>query len=178
MEHPLSVFTHCPRCGSSVFSVHDERSKKCAECGFVYYHNASSAVAAFIVDGAGRMLVCRRRLDPARGTLDLPGGFVDPGETLEEAVRREVLEETGCRVRVERYLFSLSNTYRYSSFDVHTCDAFFLCSMERGVPEASDDAEAVAWMSVGEVEAERFGLQSVSRAVARFQELRQKEGKE
>ena len=41
MEHPLAQFLYCPECGSSHFEVNNEKSKKCADCGFVYYFNPS-----------------------------------------------------------------------------------------------------------------------------------------
>jgi len=61
----------------------------------VYYMNPSAATAAFILNGKGELLVERRKREPAKGTLDLPGGFADFDETAEEGVAREVLEETG-----------------------------------------------------------------------------------
>lgn len=44
--HPLEPFKYCPRCGSPHFAIDTDRSKRCADCGFVYYSNAASAVAA------------------------------------------------------------------------------------------------------------------------------------
>ncbi|HCC86103.1 MAG TPA: DNA mismatch repair protein MutT, partial [Porphyromonadaceae bacterium] len=46
MNHPLHQFHYCPRCGSAAFAEHNEKSKKCAECGFIYYFNSSAAVVA------------------------------------------------------------------------------------------------------------------------------------
>ena len=98
MEHPLSQFRYCPKCGSEHFKVHNEKSKQCADCGFIYYFNPSSATVALILNEKNELLVCRRAKDPAKGTLDLPGGFIDMNETGEEGVAREVLEETGLDV--------------------------------------------------------------------------------
>ena len=82
--HPLELFKFCPVCGSPHFEIHNEKSKKCADCGFVYYFNSSAATVAFILNGKGELLVCRRGKEPAKGTLDLSGGFIDMFETGEE----------------------------------------------------------------------------------------------
>ena len=86
MEHPLSQFKYCPKCGSEHFNIHNEKSKQCTNCGFVYYFNPSSATVALILNKKNELLVCRRAKDPAKGTLDLPGGFIDMNETAEEGV--------------------------------------------------------------------------------------------
>ena len=141
MSEFSEVFTHCPRCGSANFNINDARSKRCGDCGYVYYQNASAATAAVILGEGDEILVSRRALEPARGTLDLPGGFVDAGESIDEGMRREIREETGCEVESMRWLFSLSNSYLYSGLDVPTADSFFLCRLRAGGrPKAADDA--------------------------------------
>ena len=169
MPHPLSLFKFCPRCGSAQFAVSDGRPKRCADCGFTYYHNASASTVAVIFNARGELLTARRALEPARGTLDLPGGFVDPGETLEEGCRREVREETGGEVSALRYLFSLTNVYRFSGFDVHTTDAFFLCRLaDDAALAAADDADALRWLPAADVRPEEFGLASIRLGVERL----------
>ena len=83
-----------------------------------------------ILNEKNELLVCRRAKEPAKGTLDLPGGFIDMNETGEEGVAREVLEETGLKVKKAVYQFTLPNIYVYSGFPVHTLDMFFLCTVE------------------------------------------------
>lgn len=166
MPHPLHLFRFCPRCGSERFLEHDARAKRCAACGFTFYHNASAATVAVIFNSRGELLVARRALDPARGTLDLPGGFVDPGESLTDGCRREVLEETGGEAIVERLLFSLPNTYRFSDFDVHTADAFFLCRLaDESVIAAHDDAAALMWLPLSDLRPDDFGLASIRQGI-------------
>ena len=167
--HPLDLFTYCPKCGSSHFNVNDEKSKKCADCGFVYYFNVSSATVALILNEKDELLVCRRAKEPAKGTLDLSGGFVDMNETGEEGVAREVLEETGLQVVDTRYLFSCPNTYLYSGFLVHTLDQFFFCkvkSLDRVA--AMDDVAESFWVPIEDLDPSQFGLDSIRKGVERF----------
>lgn len=166
--HPLIKFNFCPVCGSMQFRENNVKSKRCGHCGFTYYANPSSATAAFIVRD-GCLLVARRGKEPARGTLDLPGGFVDMDETVEEGMMREVAEETGLRVKALSYLFSIPNLYDYSGMTIHTLDMFFRVEVEPGQePVAADDAAELMWVPLGEVRPELFGLKSISKAVERF----------
>ncbi len=158
----LEKFGYCPVCGSSHFENDSPKSKKCSACGFEYFMNPAAAVVAFITNRRGELLVERRKLEPAKGTLDLPGGFADVLETAEEAVAREVMEETGLKVVGASYLFSLPNTYRYSGLDVQTLDMFFSCKIENDTAlKAGDDAADCFWLAPADVHTEQFGLRSV-----------------
>lgn len=115
------------------------------------------------------LLVCRRGREPAKGTLDLPGGFIDCAETAEEGVAREVLEETGLVVRKSDYLFSLPNIYIYSGFPVHTLDMFFLCEVENTSRiEAKDDVSDTFFLSLEDIDPDQFGLTSIKKGVGMF----------
>lgn len=167
--HPLEKFEYCPKCGSRHFEENSPKSKKCENCGFEYYMNPGAATAAFIVNEKGELLVERRGKEPAKGTLDLPGGFADMDETAEEAIVREVKEETGLAVTKAEYLFSLPNIYRYSGIDIHTLDMFFSCTVEPGTaPVADDDAAECQWVSLKDIRTEQFGLRSIRQALYMF----------
>lgn len=173
-EHPLSLFRFCPKCGSPRFTERNGKSKGCEDCGFVYYINPSAATVAFILRRGNRpeeceLLVVRRAKEPAKGTLDLPGGFSDLWETSEEGVRREVMEETGLKVKSEKFLFSIPNRYLYSGFTVHTMDMFYLCEVEENDEiRAMDDAEDAMWIKVQDIYPEKFGLESIRHGIEKF----------
>ena len=75
MSHVLDKFQFCPVCGSSHFEINNIKSKKCKDCGFSYYLNPSSATVALILNSKEELLAVRRKKDPAKGALDLPGGY-------------------------------------------------------------------------------------------------------
>ena len=167
--HPLDKFGYCPVCGSKHFEEHNFKSKKCDNCGFTYYLNPSAATAAFIVNERGELLVERRGKEPAKGTLDLPGGFIDFDETAEEGIAREVKEETGIEITSARYMFSLPNTYLYSGMNIPTLDIFFSCKVKEGAsPTAADDAAECFWLPIADIHTELFGLRSIRRALHLF----------
>lgn len=123
--HPLEVLKFCPKCGSAHFEIKGERSLKCAGCGFHFFINASAAVAALVKNEEGKLMLVTRGVEPDYGKLDLPGGFVDPGETVESAVKRELFEELGLTVKSMKYIGSAPNEYIYSSYSVFTIDLAF-----------------------------------------------------
>lgn len=169
MKHPLESFGYCPRCGTAGLEHVHGRAIHCAACELTYFHNVAAAVACFVRDAAGRLLVVRRGREPAKGTLDLPGGFVDPLETVDEAVARELREETGLEPLRQRLLFSLPNIYPYSGVEVYTADLFYeveVASLEGAVP--MDDVAELVVVAPEELRAEDFGLQSIRQAVARL----------
>ena len=122
------------------------------------------------MNGKGELLVARRAKEPAKGTLDLPGGFVDNCENAEQGMVREIREETGLTIGTDhvKYLFSIPNVYHYSGMDIHTLDFFFLCRVDDVEVKAADDAAELTWLPLREVYVERFGLRSIREAVHRF----------
>lgn len=162
--HPLENFKYCPQCGRETFENYGERAKRCSSCQLTYFHNVAAAVALFVRDNSGRYLFVRRAFDPAKGTLDLPGGFIDPLERAEEAVSRELLEETGLTPKSIRYLSSRYNIYPYSGIDIYTCDLIYLVEVEElATARPMDDAGEIILAHISEIRAEDFGLHSIHR---------------
>lgn len=169
--HPLEKFEYCPLCGSHHFETNGATSKKCENCGFEYFMNPSASNVAIIKNVKGEILVERRKQEPAKGMLDLPGGFAQIGETSEEGVCREVMEETGLKAVSAQYLFSLPNVYRYSGIDIHTLDMFYLCEVEDdSALAAGDDAAECMWIKPEDIHTEQFGLRSVRWGLIKFLE--------
>ena len=169
MSHVLDKFKYCPICGSPHFEVNNVKSKKCADCGFVYYLNPSSATVALIINDKDELLVVRRKNEPGKDMLDMPGGFIDMYETGEEGVAREVKEETGLDATETNYLFSYPNTYLYSGFVVHTLDMFYLIKVKSlSHIEAMDDAAAYYWIPLKELDIDQFAFDSIKKGLQRF----------
>lgn len=170
-QHPLALFRYCPVCGSSDFVAKQDNSKTCENCGFNYYINPSAAVAAFIVNEEGELLVGRRAHHPAKGTLDLPGGFVTLKESGEEAVRREIKEELNLTVTNAEMLFTIPNRYRWSGMTIPTLDLFYRCDVEDlNKLKPLDDVAETFFIKLDYIQPEDFGLASIREAVQHFKE--------
>ena len=142
----------------------------------MFYFNAAAACAAVITNEAGQLLVGIRGEQPQKGTLDLIGGFVDPGESFDQAIMREIKEETGIDIdkllkqgrASMRFLFSLPSTYDYAGITIHSCDAFYHIEIPSDTPfKASDDVATCFWLEPADGDPERFGLTSIREAVRR-----------
>ena len=83
-----------------------------------------------MTNGQGEILFLIRARDPGQGKYGLPGGFVDAGETLENSLIREVLEETSLTVTKLEYLCSFPNSYTYRDVTVDVLDAFYVCEVK------------------------------------------------
>src|SRR3978361_545640 len=82
----------------------DNRERQiCADCGYVAYENPKVVVGAVVVAN-GRVLMCRRAIEPRRGFWTLPAGYLELGETLEEGAAREALEEAEAAIAIEGIL--------------------------------------------------------------------------
>jgi 8-oxo-dGTP diphosphatase len=103
------------------------------------------AADCVVFDARGRVLLIRRRHPPFKGRYALPGGFVEIGETVEEACRRELAEETGLRAGRLHLVGVYSDPKRDPRG--HTCSAVFLAKVARGRPKAGDDAAAAEWVA-------------------------------
>lgn len=171
MQHPLDKFKYCPKCGSDRFVVNNFKSKRCNDCGFTYYFNSSAATVAIIINENNELLVATRAHEPAKGTYDLPGGFVDMYETGEEAVAREVKEETHLEVSEVQYLFSVPNIYNYSDFEVHTLDLVYQCQVDNiDSLKAEDDVAKLEFKKIEDLNPEDFGLMSIKKIINSIQQ--------
>lgn len=172
-DNPLYRFHYCPICGSAEFLEHGENARRCHACGFTYYTNPRGATVAVIVNDLGEILVGTRENEPAKGTLDLVGGFADLDETIEQTMCREIQEESGLTVSESdlRYLFSQPNTYPYSGICVKTIDIFFEIRL-KGRPAfcGMDDISTLRWIPISQLRIKDFGLASVRKGLKRYLE--------
>jgi len=101
-------FKYCPKCRAEL----DLKSNfaACSECDFLHYQNpAPCTVLLFHKDN--KVLLAKRAVDPQKGYWDVPGGFIENGETAEESAIREGKEETNLDIRIIKYLGSYPDIY-------------------------------------------------------------------
>jgi ADP-ribose pyrophosphatase YjhB (NUDIX family) len=142
-------WAHCPRCAAALTRAvpagDDEERLLCPACGLVLYDNPAPTASAVVVDARGRVMLTRRGIEPFLGMWDLPGGFIRPGESGSEAVRRELREETGLEIAVGPVLAILPDTY--GADGQTTLNVFYLARVASGEPAPASDVAEVGWFA-------------------------------
>jgi len=169
------VFAYCPKCGTAAAST-GRNPFECVPCGFRFFFGPTAAVAAIVTDAEGRVLFLKRAHDPGRGKLGLPGGFVDAGEGAEDAIIREVLEETSLKVIRSSYFASYPNSYVYRGLVLPVSDVFFRCDVDSfdALKSEPSEVEEFHFCHPTTKELEQMAFESNRRAIARFMELTMK----
>jgi ADP-ribose pyrophosphatase YjhB (NUDIX family)/ribosomal protein S18 acetylase RimI-like enzyme len=132
----------CPQCGTALElrEVAERMRPVCPGCGFIFYLNPIVAVGA-LIESEGRVALVQRAVEPGRDQWGLPAGYVEADETAEEAVVREVWEETHLRVEVE----GLLDAYSYGREPDRGVLLIYAVHLLSGTLEAGDDAIAAGW---------------------------------
>ncbi|MDA3956009.1 NUDIX domain-containing protein [Oceanispirochaeta sp.] len=157
------MFSYCPQCQSPHPEFTDNKRTHCLSCGFVLYHNTAAAVAVLVKSG-NRSIILRRGREPGKGLLDLPGGFVDPGESAEECCRREIWEELGISVTKLRYISSGYNIYPYKGVTYNTCDLFFIAECcDMNFVRQEDEVDEILLLGKDEIQLGQFAFESITK---------------
>jgi 8-oxo-dGTP diphosphatase len=112
-------------------------------------------VGVAIYNEQGELLLVQRGRPPGKGVWGLPGGLLDLGEKVEEAARREILEELGIPIALGALVTTFESIYRDAEGKVeyHYVVLEYWAHYVGGTPVAQDDAAAVAWVSAADMEA-------------------------
>src|SRR5918992_586830 len=102
----LAQARYCPRCAQPA-EIAYPRSLSCPNCGYGAYYNPKPVAAAIPETQSGEIILLKRAFEPGKGLWTFPGGFVDLGESVEDAARREVMEE----LEIEVHLGGVLNVY-------------------------------------------------------------------
>ena len=158
----------CPACAGALEIVvpegDDHLRKVCSSCERVFYENPRIIVGT-IPMWEGKVLLCKRAIEPRRGYWTLPAGFMENDETAEQGAARETWEEARAKVRIERLhtMFSLSH--------VHQVYLLFLASIEEGQFEAGPESLECKLMDPVDIPWEELAFRAVEFALRRIGDL-------
>ena len=143
---------YCPQCAGPLEErrLPDEQLLQpvCTRCGHVLWQNPKPTASGLITrqqkrQGPVEVLLVRRARPPQEGCWDCPGGFVDPDEHPEDALRRELREELGVRATIGPLMGIYMD--RYGDEGESTLNIYYRVPAIAGTPAAASDAGTVSW---------------------------------
>ncbi|HPW98544.1 MAG TPA: NUDIX domain-containing protein [Flavobacterium sp.] len=171
MDFQTSFFTYCPNCQSTDFSFKNVTKFQCNACAFEYYHNIAAAVAV-VFTFEDKILFTVRNENPDIGMLDLPGGFIDPKETAEEAACREIKEELDLDILPTslNYITTSPNEYLYKDVPYRTMDLFYECPLtnDKLSIKAKTEIKDLVWIKRNEIDLTKIGFVSIRKVIGEF----------
>ncbi|MCS2611117.1 NUDIX hydrolase [Halomonas dongshanensis] len=156
----------CPRCGHSPLAhripAGDTHERLCCSaCGYIDYDNPK-VIAGAIIEEQGQLLLCQRGIPPRVGTWTLPAGFMERGESVEEAAYREVWEETGIQTDI------LSP---YSIFSVPPTNELYIiyrARLREWTEAPGHETLAVRWFAPEEIPWEEIFYPAIRQILERY----------
>lgn len=154
----------CLRCGGRLRDARDGAHvrRRCPRCAFTFYDNPVLASCA-VVRRRGRVLLTLRAHPPCRGLWDLPGGFLEAGETPEQALRRELREELNAKVSRARLVGFEPDHYGPDGFP--TLTAVYRVTLEPGPLRCADDVAEARWFPEADIPFRAMAFPSMRRAL-------------
>jgi 8-oxo-dGTP diphosphatase len=149
------ILKFCPQCAGPLEwrRLPDEQHPQpvCTRCGQVLWQNPKPTASGLITrqqtrQGPVEVLLVRRALPPREGCWDCPGGFIDPDEHPEDALRRELREELGVQAEIGPLVGIFMD--RYGTNGESTLNIYYHVPAMAGTPTAGSDAEGVSWFAL------------------------------
>ncbi len=164
-------FRFCPNCGNNRIEGFRGNGMQCLDCGFLYFHNCASAAAGIIETEKGILFTVRAE-EPQKGYYDLPGGFVNYGESLEQALFREAREELNLTIHDLRYLGSFPNIYAFHGVTYFTTDTVFVAKTTKlGDLTTNAEISRIVFAEPHEIDPERIAFESIRAGLVKYLEI-------
>ena len=149
--HWPGEFKFCPMCSTelAVRQLGGRDRRVCPACGYIHWRNPGVGAAVLVRDQEGRVLLIRRAPGSTKpGLWAIPAGYVDYGEDVRQAARREMREETGLVVEVGEAVFVASNFHDPGKL---TVGIWFAGTVTGGTLEAGDDADDAGYFALDDL---------------------------
>lgn len=159
-------YNFCSNCGAN-FKKESETLYVCPKCDFRIFINPKPGVGALLFNSLGQLLLVRRSYDPGKGKLSLIGGFMEPDETNEVALQREIKEEIGLDINKFSYFGAYAGDYLYKDVGYKLISTFYKSTLPDDFKiSLSDEATEFIFIDVDKIKIEDVGLEDNKKAIA------------
>ncbi|MDQ3879009.1 MAG: NUDIX domain-containing protein [Actinomycetota bacterium] len=147
----MRPFDFCPADATRLLDRDHEGGKLCPACERTWYQSSAPTAGAAIVK-EGKALVSIRARDPEKGRMDVPGGFLAPGEQVIDGLKREVREELGIEVDADISDCVSAVAHTYGPEGDFVLALGFKARLVSGEPQPADDVAAIRWVSLEDLD--------------------------
>jgi len=155
---------HCLRCGSKL-RKYSHREFICPKCRYTHYVNPYPTTSVIVENEKGEIMLVKRKYNPKKGYWDLPGGFVDLGESGEECSRREIKEELGINLKELIYLGSYPDKYFFQKINENTFTLWYMAKMPKEKIKVSDDISGYKFFKPKSIPYNRLAFVNLGKAI-------------
>lgn len=160
-------FIFCPKCRQKL-NTKNERLIDCQHCGFHFYFAPYLTNAAILENDNNEILLAKRKDYPKKGFWDLPGGFVEMDETIEESLHREIGEELNVKITDLRYICSAFDQYLYKKINYPTLCFIFSAKMTGDHMKPSDDVSSIKFFPKNRIPYEKIAFRGLKMGIRQY----------
>jgi mutator protein MutT len=159
------IFTFCPKCRNEL--QHNSKFLfVCLKCGSHFYDNPVATNAVILENAKKEILLTKRKYDPAKNMWDLPGGFLQPQENIEQSITRELEEELGIKISVFEYFHSYIDEYLYKGVKSHVLSLVFLGKLDSDILiTPNDDVADYTFFSIDKLPFKYIAFDCIRKAL-------------
>lgn len=141
-----NYFKYCPKCKGrlSIRRKSGVERLVCSECNFVFYQNSKPTASAFFTNNQGQILLVKRNIEPKYGYWDAAGGFLEEGEDPIKGVKREIKEELGVTIKINR-LVGIYMDWYMCGYNTSTLNIIYEAKVVAGKMEPMSDVGVLKW---------------------------------
>lgn len=166
----LEAYKFCPRCSKPLSKL--DNHLHCAFCGLVFYQNPKPVQSLILKNEKNEYLLVIRAIEPKKGYLDFPGGFVEEGENFEEASRREAREELGIDIGDLEYLNSHTDEYLYQGINYKVTGVVFTGTLLKDTKiKVDDDVAGYEFYKLNKIPMDRLAWPSMHEMIKKLGEI-------
>ncbi|MDQ3099178.1 MAG: NUDIX domain-containing protein [bacterium] len=170
---PYKAYKYCPRCCGNLKHTTNNLIQ-CQTCGYHLFINAAPCVGIIIENTEDRVMLAKRAIAPLKGTWDIPGGFMEPGETAYLNAIREAKEELNVRIRPGMIIGTWPATYLYKEVDLPILGITICAKIIEGTITAQDDVAQIQYFSEEELQDIHVMNEGVKSAYTEYFKLRKR----
>lgn len=165
--NPKKAYKHCILCGG-LLAFAKGNAFSCTSCSYHTYINPFPTNGVIIENKNGEILLVRRAFAPFKGWWDVPGGFIQPSESIERSIKREVKEELNITVSPKKLIGIYTDTYLFEGVINYTLCIIMTADFVDGVITAADDASEWKFFSKTKLPFKRIAFKGVRQGLADY----------